>query len=709
MDTSEYMPMFLAEAQEHLQELNLAIVRLEEDPKDRETVDEIFRAAHSLKGMSATMGFAQIAKLTHEMEDVFELLRQRGEGLTREAIDTVLACLDALTASFDSIEADGEEALDPTPLVERLHGLVRARTAEQELERVAIAVVVPEVVTSAAAAGARVLHVVAVLDDQVLMPAVRAHMTFAALGEHGELIASAPPVDDIEQFSGQRLEAWIASEHEEEAVTKTVSNVSDVVGVEVGEVGAMRAVAEPVAEPEVVSLPEPVAAAPAAEAAPVAATAEAAPAAEADAPAAPAKGAEPAKAAAPKASGAARTVRVDAERLDALMHSMGELVIHRTAVEALTSSLDVPGLQQAMQELTRSSQALQSMVMQVRMIPVDVVFLRFPRLVRDLSGKLGKEVKLNLVGSETELDRTVVDALGDPLVHLVRNSLDHGLEGVEERVAAGKPAVGTLEISARHAGGSVVIEVRDDGRGINPEAIARKAVERGLIDAAAAAEINMKTAVELLFAPGFSTAETTSDISGRGVGMDVVRSKIRELGGEVILDSVPGEGTTAQIRLPLTLAIVSALHVDVAGGPYAIPLDRVERTLRLAEQTVRSVAGRRMLVLDDGVLQLLEGADVFGRRRTGEHQFVVIVRAQEQRLALSVDDLIGQRELVTRPLPPAVSGEPVSGGAALADGRIALIVDCDALGTLTPKNQSRDRGARTSETSTVTGIGRVAA
>ena len=686
MDTSEYMPMFLAEAQEHLQELNLAVVRLEEDPRDRETVDEIFRAAHSLKGMSATMGFAQIAKLTHEMEDVFELLRQRGEGLTREAIDTVLACLDALTASFESIEADGEEALDPTPLVERLHGLVRARTAEQELERVATTPV-PSVVLDTAVRQ-RVLHIVAVLDDQVLMPAVRAHMVFAATAEHGELIASAPPVDDIEQFSGQRLEAWVASEQAEEAVIKTIANVSDVVAVEIDEVAAPApavplavAVAVAVAEPEV----------------------------EADTAAEPARAAEPAKAAAPKASSAARTVRVDAERLDALMHSMGELVIHRTAVEALTGSLDVPGLQQAMQELTRSSQALQAMVMQVRMIPVDVVFLRFPRLVRDLSGKLGKEVKLNLVGSETELDRTVVDALGDPLVHLVRNSLDHGLEPVEERVAAGKPEVGTLEISARHSGGSVVIQVRDDGRGINPEAVARTAVKRGLIDAAAAAEINMKTAVELLFAPGFSTAETTSDISGRGVGMDAVRTKIRELGGEVLLESVEGEGTTAQIRLPLTLAIVSALHVDVADGPYAIPLDRVERTLRLSEQTVRSVAGRRMLVLDDGVLQLLDGAEVFGRQNQSPptpHQFVVIVRAQEQRLALSVDDLIGQRELVTRPLPSAVSGEPVSGGAALADGRIALIVDCDAL---VPKADSRDRSARTSDSSTVTGNGRVAA
>jgi two-component system chemotaxis sensor kinase CheA len=362
------------------------------------------------------------------------------------------------------------------------------------------------------------------------------------------------------------------------------------------------------------------------------------------------------------------------------MHSMGELVIHRTAVEALTEGLDVDGLQQAMQELTRSSQALQAMVMQVRMIPVEVVFLRFPRLVRDLSSKLGKEVQLNLVGSETELDRTVVDALGDPLVHLVRNSLDHGLEPAEERIAAGKPAAGTLQIAARHAGGSVVIEVRDDGRGIDPARVAGKAVEAGLIDASAAADVDMKTAVELLFSPGFSTAETTSDISGRGVGMDAVRAKIRELGGEVLMDSEPGIGTLSQIRLPLTLAIVAALHVEIAGGPYAIPLDRIERTLRLSHQTVSSVAGRPMLVLDDGVLPLIAGSQVFGRRDATEHEFVVIVRADDKRVALAVDDLIGQRELVTRPLPSIVSGgEPVSGGAALADGRIALIVDCDRL------------------------------
>lgn len=641
MDTSEYMPMFIAEAREHLQELNIAVVRLEDNPEDRPTVDQIFRIAHSLKGMSATMGFARIAELTHEMEEVFELLRQRSGGLGGDAVDTVLACLDALSASVEAIEAEGEEKLDPAPLIDRLRHLVRADKHEQSPdhhdER-------PEVALELApAAGKRVLHLKVVLDGEVLMPAVRALMLFSALGEHGELIASSPHQDEVEQFGGREIEAWLASEHDEETVASSARKISDVATVEIGE--SSPEASESAASPTDAAAPKPVA-----------------------------------RAEAPDSGHGARTVRVDAERLDALMHQMGELVIHRTAVEALAADLKSPQLQRAVKNLTRSSQALQSMVMQVRMIPVDVVLLRFPRLVRDLSSKLGKQVDLELLGKETELDRTVVDALGDPLVHLVRNALDHGLEPPEERVAAGKSPIGRVQIAARHAGGSVVIEVRDDGRGIDPAAVARKACAAGLIDEDTAATLDMRGAVELLFTPGFSTAEATSDISGRGVGMDAVRAKIRELGGEVMLDSTLGGGTHAQIRLPLTLAIVSALQVDVGGVPFAIPLDRIERTLRLTDKNIGWVAGRRMLVLDDGVLPLLEGARTFGRPAQGEHELVVIVRGQDRRLGLAVDALVGQRELVTRPLPAVVSdGEPVSGGAVLADGQIALIVDCDAL------------------------------
>ncbi len=648
MDTSEYLPMFLAESREHLQELNLAVVRIEETPDDRATVDEIFRIAHSLKGMSATMGFAAIAALTHEMENVFELLRQRTDGLSRDAIDVLFECLDALEASVGAIELDGVEQLDPSRLVQRLQGLVRERTPEQELERIG-GVDLPSVEDIATDEARRVVHLVAELGEETLMPAVRAFMLFAALAEHGEIVGSIPTQEGVEQFAGRRVEVWLASEHEDEVLRTAAAEVSDVVGVVVD------------AEPAIV------------------AAAEVVTAAATDA----LRPHDGGAASAAHARRGAATVRVDAERLDQLMHFMGELVIHRTVVETLAADADVPGLPQAIQDLARSSQALQAMVMQVRMIPVEAVFLRFPRLVRDLSSKLGKEVELRLVGQDTELDRTVVDALGDPLVHLVRNSLDHGLEAPEEREAKGKPSTGVLEISARHAGGNVIISVRDDGRGIDPARVARKAVERGLIAPEAEPTVDVARAIELLFEPGFSTAETTSDISGRGVGMDAVQASIRDLGGEVVMASTPGEGSHTEIRLPLTLAIMAALLVETQGLPFAIPLDRVERTLRLEDHTVRSVAGARMLVLGDGVLPLIDAGETLGRGcgEDGElHAHAVIVRGRERRLALAVATLVGQRELVTRPLPSEVSDSAaVSGGAVLSNGEIALIVDCDAL------------------------------
>ena len=676
MDTSEYLPMFLAESREHLQELNLAVVRIEENPDDRETVDEIFRIAHSLKGMSATMGFAAIARLTHQMEDVFELLRQRADGLSREAVDVLFKCLDALEAAVEEIATAGAENFDPEPLIEQLKGLVRERTPEQELDRIG-GVELPDLpMARELADGARIVHVVADLSEEALMPAVRAFMFFAALGELGEIVGSIPAQDGVEQFQGSRLEAWLASDREDEVIEAAARNVSDVEDVMLDEAQddltppsrETLAAAHADAEPAVVG-GAPVTTPPGAAngngngAAPAAAGRQ--------------------RAAAANHAHAGATVRVDAERLDQLMHFMGELVIHRTVVETLAGDAAVPGLQQAIQDLARSSQALQAMVMQVRMIPVEAVFLRFPRLVRDLSSKLGKEVELQLVGQETELDRTVVDALGDPLVHLVRNALDHGLEPPDQREAAGKPRTGVLEISARHAGGNVIISVRDDGRGVDPARVAQKAFERGLISEEAIPTIDSQRAAELLFTAGFSTAETTSDISGRGVGMDAVQAKIRELGGEVIVASELGQGMTAQIRLPLTLAIMAALLIEAEGVPFAIPLDRVERTLRLEDHAVRSVAGSRMLVLRDGVLPLIDAGEALAGRvvPSGEaHDHAVIVRGRDRRLALAVGTLVGQRELVTRPLPPEVSDRAaVSGGAVLSNGEIALIVDCDAL------------------------------
>jgi two-component system chemotaxis sensor kinase CheA len=471
-------------------------------------------------------------------------------------------------------------------------------------------------------------------------------MVLAALAELGETLHCHPTPDEVEGYAGLEIDAWIVSDHADAELSAAAGAVPDVADVRVFEFVEDSAVESGEPEAEV-----------------------------AGEPAAPAAGAG--QRSSHKGSS---TVRVDAERLDQLMHYMGELVLHRTQVEALATQADVPGLSQAMQNLTRTSHALQAMVMQVRMIPVEAVFLRFPRLVRDLSTKLSKHVELQLVGKETELDRTVVDSLGDPLVHLVRNSLDHGLEPPEERIAAGKPETGILEISARHAGGNVVIEVRDDGRGIDPQRVARKAAEKGLISEDAVASVDMARAAELLFHPGFSTADFTSDISGRGVGMDAVRTTIRDLGGEVVLTSEQGRGTTAQIRLPLTLAIMAALLVEADGRPFAIPLDRIERTVRLADHTVRSVAGSKMLVMRDGVLPIVDAGVRFGGPESVDADHAVVVQGTAGRLAVTVSKLVGQRELVTRPLPPEVSdGAALTGAAVMSDGQIALIIDCDAI------------------------------
>ena len=640
MDVSEYLPMFLAEGREHLQELNLAVVRIEEQPDDPETVDEIFRIAHSLKGMSATMGFAGMAALTHEMEDVFELLRQRKDGLGRDAVTVLLRCLDALSEAVDAIEADGSETLVPEPLIAELRGLVRERTPGQAADRTG-APAPSDALAAAVAAGLRVVRVDVQLADDVQMPAVRAYMVLSALCEKGELVASSPTHENVEAFEGSELHAWLATDEPEERLMALAGAVPDVAAVQAAveapeerRGGRYEAGGRPPrrdgrrgeAEGRRHRARRRRAARPAH-----------APHGRARAAPHPGRGLRrPRRRAGPLAGDAEPHARVARPAADG----------HAGADDPGRGGL--PALPAA------------------RARPVDH------------ARQAGRP---QLVGQDTELDRTVVDALGDPLVHLVRNALDHGLESPGERVAAGKPATGTLEISARHAGGNVIISVRDDGRGIDPAKVARKAAERGLIAADAVDAVDAKAAAELLFHPGFSTAEVTSDISGRGVGMDAVRTTVRGLGGEVLLQSELGHGTTAQVRLPLTLAIMAAMLVEVDERPFAVPIDRIERTVRFADHAVRSVVGARMLVMSDGVLPIVDGGARLARVPTPDAGHGVIVRTADSRLVLSVTRLVGQRELVTRPLPGEVAEHAaLSGGAVLADGQIALIVDCDALG-----------------------------
>jgi two-component system chemotaxis sensor kinase CheA len=486
---------------------------------------------------------------------------------------------------------------------------------------------------------------------EILMPSVHAYVLLTGLRERGTVLASSPPEEELDGWDGRTVEVLCGADFERADIEAVLAATEGIASV------SFRTPA---------LTGEPLASEQAPPAAPVVELTD--------------QDADDFGLGAPRAAASriARTVRVDAERLDQLMHYMGELVVHRTQLAALVEQADVPGIGQAMQQLERTSQALRAMVMKVRMVQVEVVFSRLPRLIRDVAGELGKEVVLQLSGADTELDRTVVDALGDPLVHLVRNAIDHGLEPAAERIAAGKPPSGVLKVSARHAGGGVVITVRDDGRGVNAAEVSARARERGLIGAAD--ELTVAAATDLLFTPGFSTARQMSEISGRGVGMDAARAAVRALGGDVVIQSEAGVGTTAEIHLPLTLAITSALLVEVGGLPFAIPLDRVERTLALAGQNVRQAAGQQLLVLPERVVPLHDAARLLTATAGDEPEHAVIVRAGDELLALAVGELIGQGELLTRPLPPELeTSRPVAAGAVLAEGGIALIVDCDAL------------------------------
>jgi two-component system chemotaxis sensor kinase CheA len=357
---------------------------------------------------------------------------------------------------------------------------------------------------------------------------------------------------------------------------------------------------------------------------------------------------------------------------------IGELVVRRSSVEQLAIENGDPRLQAAVGELTRASQSVQDMVMRVRMVPIDTAFARLPRLVRDLSHQLGKEVQLEVEGRDTELDRTAVDALVEPLMHLVRNAIDHGIELPAERKKAKKPPAGNLLIAARHEGGEVVIAITDDGAGINTDAVIAQAKDRGIVGSES---LDEEQAIELLFTPGFSTRAEVTDVSGRGVGMDAVRSAVRGFGGDVSVRSQFGKGTTTELRMPLTLAILPALVVRAAGDPYALQLDRVDRTFKLEEVTLTTTTGQPVAVFDDGAMPVVNLAESFNRESaSGSAQFMVTVRSADRQLALVVDEMVGRRELVTRPVPERIRRDsPVSGGAVLASGEIAFIVDCEEL------------------------------
>ena len=676
MEKNQYMDMFLDESHEHLQSLNDGLLSLEENSEDISVVNEIFRNAHTLKGMSATMGFNKIAELTHEMEDVLDLIRKEQLKLTEDIVDTLFKCLDSLEQMVDNVgNGDPEDLIDVSDLVAKLSAISKGEAAPAPAAGAGAAPAAPaeaapapagaddlqlndsdkNVLKQAKETGLQGMHVKVTLSDTCLLKSARSYMVMNALDELGDVVKTVPPAEDLEQEKFEHsFDILVVTASEPKAVEDALLSISEIDKILV----------------EVVDPDKP--AAPAAAPAPAAAATP--PAAKKAAP----KPAAAAAANAQKKAHQSQSVRVDIEKLDTLMNLMGELVINKVRLEQIGQTHRLTELTETLEQMDRVTTDLQNIVMKVRMVPVSAVFNRFPRMVRDVSKELNKEINLTIEGEETELDRTVIDEIGDPIMHLLRNSLDHGVEHPDDREAKGKPRTGEVGLIARHEGNNVVIMVTDDGAGINADKIRKKAVEKGMISQEEADKLDDADAVRLIFLPGFSTAEQISDISGRGVGMDVVRSKIESLSGHVDVETHVDEGSVFKIKLPLTLAIIQAMLVQVQEEMYAIPLGSIDSTINIQETDIQTVQNKEVIVLRGEIIPIIRMGEMLQvpHVKDSDEIFVVVVHAGEAKAGIVVDNLIGQQEIVIKTLGNLFAGlKMFSGATVLGDGRVALILD----------------------------------
>jgi len=685
MDMNQYLSMFIDESNDHLQSLNENMLQLEGNPEDLGIVQVIFRSAHTLKGMAATMGFEDLASLTHKMENVLDLVRNEKLKMQDYIFDTLFKSLDALESMVQDITSGGEGKADVSAIVASLQAIESgewtggkapaAAATTKPVESISSAVDLDEfqysVLDQSIAEGHRVFYIDVLVSEDSQLKGVRAYMVFDLLERSGEVVKSFPTVQDIEQEKFERsFSLYYITTKEAQELEKSILSISEIESAKVIQLDQetlqqMTNQAAAAVEAETVAIATAVS-----QEVATAVKIEEKPAAK---PAAPTK-----QAAAPS-----RTIRVDIERLDVLMNLFSELLIDRSRLEQLASETGNNDLSDTVAHLSRVSSDLQNIVLKLRMVPVDTVFNRFPRMIRDLAKTLDKKIDLVITGAETELDRTVIDEIGDPLVHLLRNAVDHGVESIAERVAAGKPEMGTVNLRAFHSGNHVFIEIEDDGKGIYREKLLQTAIKRGVVTEEQGAKMSDDEVNQLLFAPGFSTADKISDISGRGVGLDVVKSKITSLGGNVTIHSTPGKGTNFSVQLPLTLSIIAAMLVRVGSEKYAVPLSSIVETAIVQREQVRNIHGNKMITFRESLIPYLSLNEVFGvpdfNDEDESETEIVVIRKGDRLAAVSVEEFIGQSEIVLKSMGtylPSIEG--ISGATILGDGQVALIVDPNA-------------------------------
>ena len=699
MDVSQYLEIFIDETNEHIQSLSDNIMALEQEPDNKDVVNEIFRAAHSLKGMAGTMGFKRMQHMTHDMENVFQEVRNDTIKVDSDMIDLLFQCLDAIEGYLENIKETSDEGTnDNEAIIQKLNGFLKhAEAAAQQgaepeaaKEEAAPADGATESVDEKKFAelelndsdkkkikevldnGQHVYGMTVYIQKDCLLKAARAFLVFKAVEEFAEILVYSPSSQDIEDEKFENdFSIYFTTDTELEKVLSAAKAVSEIENAVADEVTAELLEKESHAESETQE------------------TAVEEQKAEVAVPAA--KTSSKPNAAQKKQNAkpvTSRTVRVDIEKLDALMNQVSELIIAKNSLVSLSSN-NVAGMQnQSYQEqieyLERITTGLHESVMKVRMVPIESVVNKFPRMIRDLSRTLNKKMELVMTGEETELDRTVVDQIGDPLQHLLRNSADHGLESAEVRAERGKPEVGTIRLKAFQEGNNVIIEVGDDGNGIDTEAVKAKAIERGIVTAEQAENLSEKEIIDFLFMPSFSMAKKITDISGRGVGLDVVKSNIEALGGDVEVKSVYGEGSTFTVRLPLTLAIIQALMVIIGGEKYAIALGSIVSIEDIPITEIRYVEAKEVINMRGTVIPIIrlnQLLDIQPPEEDPESLTIVIISRGDKQVGLVVDDLMGQQEIVIKSLGSYIenSTKIISGATILGDGEVALILDVNTL------------------------------
>lgn len=694
MDLSQYLEIFIDETKEHLQTLNDQVLIMEQDPENVDTVNEIFRAAHSLKGMAGTMGFKRMQRLTHDLENVFSEIRNGKMSVTPDIVDIVFKCLDALEGYLANIQESADEGTeDNEEIINLLNAALTGGVKQPEIPeenevvptvhapvgndgadkrkflQLPIADFEANAMKEAIEKGLNVYGVTVYIQETCILKAARAFLVFKGIESVGEVIKSEPSVQDIEDEKFDfDFSMFIISEKSAEQVTKVIANVSEIqeVILEPYTPGKTPVVSSVEVKEEVKE--------------------EKAVEEKADAPKEAVTEKKKPVADAKKKPVVNRSVRVDIEKLDDLMNLVSELIIAKNGLVAASANEDGEQTQQFNEQieyLERITTNLHESVMKVRMVPIESVVNRFPRMIRDLSKKLNKEMELIMTGEETELDRTVIDEIGDPLMHMLRNAADHGLESTLDRIKKGKPKAGTIRLDAYQDGNNVTIEVTDDGGGIDVEKVKASAIKKGAITEEQAEMMSDKDAIDLLFQPAFSTADKVSDVSGRGVGLDVVKSKIEGLGGDVEVRTVLGEGSTFIVRLPLTLAIIQALMVEVRDEKYAIPLNSIVTVEDIPSTDVKLIQNKEVITLRGSVIPLVRLDQVLDSEPLEEEQenlVVVIVKKGDKQAGLVIDNLIGQQEIVIKPLGKYIYIHKMfSGATILGDGEVALIIDANTL------------------------------